>query len=175
MTKLLFHQAFSTFGLFPTTSYKSLADTIDPKVMKESKWVNIPTAYMENKALFSTIIPIVLASVLPYVFLLPSFDPPPTETVQALKNVGDTPLVESMIYLNSLPIFSALGGAMAAASQLLSEDNFSILADIGSVLLLIRMAKIIGTDRDAIIASKVQKIAREFKVSAFNCLWSIVC
>jgi hypothetical protein len=45
------------------------------------------------------------------------------------------------------------------------EAVTSTMIDIFSVLVLIRMSKIIGTDRDCIIAKNVQTAAKDFPVS----------
>jgi len=46
----------------------------------------------------------------------------------------------------------------------LDEGLSSLLSDLVSVIILIRMTKIVGVDRDAVIADKVAQVCREFPV-----------
>lgn len=48
------------------------------------------------------------------------------------------------------------------------ENFFNNLVNAISVLVIIRMSKLIGNDRDSIIAEKVQAAAKEFPVSSTN-------
>jgi hypothetical protein len=54
------------------------------------------------------------------------------------------------------------------------EQVTSTIIDAFSLVLLVQLAKIIGKDRDAVIASKIQSIAKEFPVSRIYCTYCSV-
>jgi hypothetical protein len=80
------------------------------------------------------------------------------------------PIIES--YSNNIdistPLISWLDSTISALTMTElpqgSEDILNTIIDVFSLFLLIRLAKIIGSDRDKIIASKVLAVCKEFPV-----------
>ena len=71
-------------------------------------------------------------------------------------------------------LLAAIGALLNYEPSAESQIEINAAADLFSFLLLIRMAKVIGSDRDRIIASKIQSACKEFSVSCNRCFYSFL-
>jgi len=150
------------------------------------EWINIPAVYAENWNMVKSLLPLALIAVVSAVIgaaanaldangigpipqTLEMF--PPTQLDLAtilpdtLMNSPERQLLSSWI----TPVASKVADVLMAISAALDteltpaqEAAINVVVETFSGLLLIRLAKIIGSDRDKIIASKVMSICREF-------------
>jgi len=156
--------AFSAFGMFPRISNAKLNEQQKPpsEVLEKSQWVNIPGAYVQSSLLARSLRPIAyLAAGLMVIEQLPIF----SSTVDAATFTANVPLPEipwlsTAVDNAHTPHFSSITFEPGKVYEILER-----LGNALSLLLLIRMTKIIGTDRDAIIADKVVSACKEFPVS----------
>ena len=177
-------QMFSALGLFPDVSYKPLSERIPSALLKASQWLSVPGAYFDDRSMLQTLIPIFASSVITtsiasvYV----------TGTVASLEKINDFTTSADTIGSALLPIqittsalLTYLSAIMHSQAEWLTDvgaflstlDHGNILNDLAnlvSVLLIIRMSRLIGTDRDSIIAEKIQATASEFPVSSYVCV-----
>ena len=175
---------FSALGLFPDVSYKPLSERIPSALLKASQWLSVPGAYFDDRSMLQTLIPIFASSVITtsiasvYV----------TGTVASLEKINDLTTTADTIGSALLPIqittsalLTYLSAIMHSQAEWLTDigaflstlDNGNLLNDFAnlvSVLLIIRMSRLIGTDRDSIIAEKIQATASEFPVSPCACV-----
>ena len=117
-------------------------------------------AYLQNKDLKRSLLPLFAASL---ILLL-------VEQIQ-LPGITDSNWDGLAANLQSIPFLTSLLSvpfAPPTTTSLPSSSDMdlygSVLMDIASMLFLVRMTKIIGVDRDAIIADKVSAVCREFPV-----------
>ena len=164
---------FSAFGIFAEESYPEVSKYIPANVMQESQWISIPQVYCADKGLMRGLLPFGAIFVFTYLlgFVLDMGGAAAMDTIQ---HAGQGTIT-------GLPGFgsgSGIGGSLLNnIDNLLSEEVVThegalipfwvyqaadVLVDSLSLLLLIRMAKIIGTDRDLIIASKVKEAALKY-------------
>jgi hypothetical protein len=153
------------------------------------EWINIPAVYAENWNMVKSLLPLVLIAVVSSavgvaadaldargIGPIPlSLDMFPNTQLDLNTILPDNILSSPEKQLLSTwfePIISKLGDALAAISVLMDtewtpgqEAAINIVVESFSAMLLIRLAKIIGSDRDKIIASKVMSICREFPVT----------
>jgi hypothetical protein len=54
---------FSALGLLPEKSYKPLSDRIPGPLLKASQWLSVPGAYLDDRSMMQTLIPIFAASI----------------------------------------------------------------------------------------------------------------
>eukprot|EP01041_Mallomonas_annulata_P005373 gene5373-10741_t len=170
---------FSALGLCADSSNPLLRDLQKPppSVLASSDWLNIPLAYSQNSKLSRSLKPFVaLAAILFAVEQLPFF----TEHADAAVDTFSVPTlgfsdvlantVSSLLPWLAIPSIATSESAIPAASASASIsinltetiEYIQRVVDVLSLLMLIRMTKIIGTDRDAIIADKVNDACREF-------------
>jgi len=134
---------FSAFGMFPqstSTSFKPVLERIPSQTLLESKFLNIPKAYAEDKAMLSSLVPFIVLLVATFFI---DFSPDLT-TASSLSS-------------------SVLGMQLSGSETQLqyTEDLVTSGVDIFALLLLIRMTKLIGTDRDIILAQNIRKVIKE--------------
>ena len=148
----------------------------------QSEWINIPLVYAENWSMVKSLMPLfVIAGVSALltlaadqldaagVGLLTSPNPLPPDITSFHMDpstIGVSPqLIDMARKFNAFvdKIFGLLNFEFTE-DQVFAAD---VVIQSFSFLLLIRLAKIIGSDRDKIIASKVMKICEEFPVQ-FN-------
>ena len=146
--------AFSAFGMAAEQSNRRLARLIPDAVMKASEWVSIPGTYAENASMLKSLMPL-FATLL----LTTSISYFPYEI---FAGVGDIPVGDSAIAHTGLSIGSTLLEFFTYQPPPEVEVAVSSIFDALSFLVLIRMTKVIGTDRDCIIAKNVQATAAEF-------------
>ena len=133
--------AFSSLGLFPTF-FDSFATSsaIDRAILSASNWVNIPLTYLESKKMWKSVLPILLISTVP--------------TLIGSVAVGDVSMVvdASVTSATSMNSLASFYGSFF--------EPLENIIDLLSLLVLVRMAKLIGADRDIIIAEKVDAACR---------------
>eukprot|EP00607_Mallomonas_marina_P004587 CAMPEP_0182425948 /NCGR_PEP_ID=MMETSP1167-20130531/12436_1 /TAXON_ID=2988 /ORGANISM="Mallomonas Sp, Strain CCMP3275" /LENGTH=274 /DNA_ID=CAMNT_0024607051 /DNA_START=616 /DNA_END=1440 /DNA_ORIENTATION=+ len=153
--------AFSALGLCAESSNPLPKSVQRPpsSVLSQSQWVNIPLAYMKDAKLSNSLRPIALIAMgLFLIEQLPIF----SQTVDAAVLTTNVPVPE----LHWDP--TTQEEALTASSAMISIEFGKIIESIQrsvdalSILMLVRMTKIIGTDRDVIIAEKVMNTCREF-------------
>lgn len=140
--------AFSAFGLCAQSSNIASPGQPPAEVLAKSQWLNIPSAYWKNAGLGRSLYPLLVVSLL---FL----------------GLEEIPLfADNSVRASEFPwAFTAPDVSLDSSP---SGNGMSILEhmqrilDYSSMLVLVRMTKIIGTDRDAIIADKVVDVCREF-------------
>jgi hypothetical protein len=170
--------------LLPDASNKALSQRIPESVMKASQWVNIPQAYIDNKQMLKSLYPLLLAALLTTsIGLLPNdID---VSSAASLNSLGTSASIATqftlpalMTSMSQISLFDPLTFDVAtiqasflSLTSLLFRDLSpeveavtTTIADMISILVLIRMAKIIGSDRDRIIAKNIQAAALEFPV-----------
>lgn len=153
--------AFSAFGLFPGISNMKLNAQQRPPsdILEKSQWVNIPAAYFQSSLLARSLRPVAyLAAALMLIEQLPFM----SSSVDAATTTDTLPFpaiswLSTAIDPTVIPYFSSIAVAPVKAYELFERYGNAL-----SLLFLIRMTKIIGTDRDAIIADKVAKACKEF-------------
>ena len=176
-------QAFSALGLLPVKSNSALSDRIPAHIMKASEWVNIPRAYLDNSSMLKSLLPLLYLSTAAFLLEIidVGVDPDASSTAVAMSAATSVAAVQTtapvlmsymagLLHTTELPALdtSLVLSIMTSFGAFLTGDlppEVAMVIDAISVLLLIRMAKIIGTDRDCIIAEKIQTVAAEFPVS----------
>jgi hypothetical protein len=116
---------------------------IDKSVLSSSSWVSIPKAYIENASLSKSIIPLFVFSMLPTILTnwAAGADPGPLDT-----SLIDNGNFESTLVFLSTRFF----------------EQFETVLDIASIFVLVRLAKVIGAERDEIIAQKIDEACRKY-------------
>lgn len=180
---------FSAFGIpYEESLFKSIAQE-NKKMIDKSQWISIPKAYVQDTGLIKSLLPLFLVSIFTAIV---GFIPGPMEQSSdpfSLLNIGAIGAQLSHSSAAPASFATAVAGGMATQTNFLTDFTstvssilntelspqaefvYSTLVDISSLLLLIRLSKIIGYERDKIIASKVLDACREFPVS--NCLFII--
>lgn len=150
--------AFSSFGMSAVESNIPLSQHFnqvnkDNNILAVSQWINIPQAYTDNPALLKSLYPLLAVAFLSTcIGFIPSSQPSSVADIASL----DQTLTSYNIIINTISTFLISDTA---------DNMFQILdvaVNIFALLLLVRMSKLIGTDRDSIIASKVQAICKEY-------------
>ena len=143
---------FSAFGKLPLASDERLSRNIDASALiKESQWVSIPQVYREDENMLKSLYP-----VLAFLFVTTSFQLLPAvnyeDNIASLRdNIAVlNPSLDAFITSRGIDIVSVL-------------DSISFLADMLYVLLLIRMTKLIGADRDVVLATNVQALCAKLE------------
>lgn len=116
---------------------------IDKEVLSSSSWVSIPKTYIENASLSKSIIPLFIFSMLPTILT--------NWAVGADTGPFDTVLIDNGSFESTLGFFSQR-----------FFEQFETVLDIASVFVLIRLAKVIGAERDEIIAQKIDEACRKY-------------
>jgi len=140
---------FSFFGIFSSISGNpQINSKIPDTVLQQSQWLVIPKAYMEDFSMVKSLWPLLLLN-----FISFGLDMYPTmqdTSSQVLPVASDNDI------LNMITSFMQM-----EVPQYIAEP-LSVLVNLLGVLIVIRIAKLIGSDRDIIIASKIQEVAKEF-------------
>jgi hypothetical protein len=163
------------------TSNKALSNTIPEPLLKASRWVSIPGAYLDDFSMLKSLLPLLLASIVTtFVGTLPLFvgdGVMDIENVNVALNADPSAAISTLEVTTSaiMTYFGAIfhdtigsGNFYMSVERYFSGIDFdasgSLFIDAMSLLFLIRMAEVIGTNRDCIIAKKVQSAATEFPV-----------
>ena len=144
--------AFSALGMGAAASNKRLAQVIPTSILAESQWVSIPKAYAENRSMLKSLMPLFVA-----LFVTTTITYFPFADVLVTGNLD-------LDGSNEMPT-TVIGSLLALVSSDPPpevEMFVSSMVDLFSVLILIRLAKVIGTDRDTILAKNIQLTAQEF-------------
>eukprot|EP01039_Chlorochromonas_danica_P004339 gene4340-4760_t len=135
---------FSAIGLF--SKYQE-PYSHDSSVEQEANWVNIPAVYFGRKDMIGTLWPLYVAilgtMILSFLSSLGSM--PNVDNIDA--DVLASPSVEQFFQWITQPNV---------------ESSINLIGDIFATLLVIRLGRLIGTDRDRILASNIQKVCAEF-------------
>ena len=153
---------FSVLGAGPYDSNKRLGERIPRDLLDRCEWLNIPGTYVSNRKMLQGLAPLMLVSLSALVTLaLPLIPGASASPEDALAAASVTASAAS----SGVP---TMGMATSIMSLLTTElpapvsQAIDSVVDVFSLLLLIRLTKLIGTDRDAIIASKVQDACRRY-------------
>lgn len=181
--------AFSGFGVnideFPDTWVRDRNRFQESMALSE--WISIPSVYANNRAMMKSLIPLVVITA--FTTLLGNFPSvgqaadisgavssasAVVDAVQSQLSTIDSPsqLLDPAV---AAPAADVLKSSFASAGHSFVdfltndlspevESKVNLAADAVSALLLIRLAKLIGSDRDRIIASKIQATCKEFSV-----------
>jgi len=153
---------FSSLGLLYRSSNKRIDDKlsiVSPQLLDQSKWISIPTAYFEDPLLIRSLLPLLAVLLLSFMMTITSsFADTPQIDVSSIDlsttslGIENNKFIETIISLFNFFITGDL------------SSNFTgyvdLVIDLFGLLLLIRMGKLIGTDRDRIIASKIQETCK---------------
>lgn len=150
-TKLL---GFSALGLAAESSFPSLARKIqennkinNTSILRQSRWINIPSIYIQQPKMLQSLTPLLVTLLLSSILTYAPFEESiPTQ-------------IDSNSGSSSFGILTSLL-TMQVSDQISELINFAM--DMFGFILLIRMAKLIGTDRDYILASNIQKICKSY-------------
>ena len=151
---------FSVLGSEPYKSYARLGDVCGREILEESEWLSIPKAYLDprNRKMLQGLAPIfaifvlttILGAALPY--------------ADALADPAVAPLLTtSPIPLPTSGLGSAVLSILTSPIPESVEQAVNVVVDLFSILLLVRLTKLIGTDRDTVIAKKVQQVCAQSK------------
>lgn len=150
--------AFSTFGVYPRESYEVLSSRIDGNVLQASEWVSIPRTYARSKAMLKSLGPLfALATFTAAIGFLPEL----SDLASSVSEDVNTAATAATAVATTAGQDSWLHGAISYELPLWARQSADLAADIFSFLLLVRLGKIIGTDRDKIIAANVRQAALE--------------
>lgn len=157
---------FSAFGCLSNNNLTKYIDSqLSPTLLKDSQWINIPVAYAEDYNMIKSLTPILTVALMATLFsIVTNFDESMNgNTILEISRNSGSNILSYIVDLIT-NIDGQSGGLISNSVIGLIDfiDNSDIIVDIFSVLLLIRLAKIIGTDRDRIIASKIQQACEEF-------------
>ena len=148
----------------------------------QPEWISIPRVYAENWNMVKSLLPLAVIAVVSAILGI-------TADVLDENGIGllsqtvpevDSSAVNSAISLPPLvaDLLTTVAKALEESWKLLATSDFeltdeqAIIADTSIqgffILLLLRLGKIIGSDRDKIIASKIMEICNEFPVLSYS-------
>jgi hypothetical protein len=161
---------FSAFGipaedLYPRSELNS--------VIEKKEWISIPDVYIKKKSMAYSLVPL-------FAIMLISFG----LSVLPGNSIADTTMttqsIQSIPFLDQFPIIQPFQTQLVSTINKVNElftilisaqippalqNSINIGADIFALLLLVRLGKLIGADRDRILAGNIQKVCQEFPVS----------
>ena len=145
----------------------------------QSEWINIPLVYAENWNMVKSLIPLVIIAGVSAALSIAA-DQLDAIGIGLLTQPNPISPDVSSFHLDPTTIgFSPQLVDVARTTNTIVDEFFAflnfditeeqafavdVLIESFSLLVLIRLAKIIGSDRDKIIASKIMKICEEFPV-----------
>jgi len=155
--------SFSAFGLLARESNQEIAKLLSSEQLQRSSWLNIPLAYMQNKAMLQGLTPILIISLMTFVI---GFIPFPSPILPYLDPASSSSSIDGFEYdgaASAMAFNSAAWFYNVLFSELPEgiEHTLNSFIDLFSFLLLVRMSRLIGHDRDAIIAQKIQDACRD--------------
>jgi pheromone shutdown protein TraB len=141
--------AFSAFGLWASAS---VPRSVPRTAVRASEWVSIPRVFLESETLGWSLLPLLVLALSPY-------------AVDLVSSVGTSDVSTAVdphtSALWDLLASSPLGVTVEAfRQQLLSSAE--LLIDVGSMLFLVRMSRIIGAERDDFMARNLQAVCRRY-------------
>ena len=138
-------------GLLPKESNPEVSEAIPAAVLSECRWINIPRVYLEQPSLVKSMLPILLVT-----GVVVSMD-----YVTALNLLESLPSDAATVPIPTLPAVLPDGFADTLDSYL------SVFINTIEYSILVRLATLIGTNRDVILAANIQETAKEFKVHKY--------
>jgi len=151
---------FSVLGRSPYDSSPQLGDVCGREVLEKSEWLSIPKAYLDprNRKMLQGLAPIFA------IFVLTTLLGAALPYADALADPVVAPiLTTSPVPLPTTGLGSAVLSILTSPIPAPVEQAVNIAVDLFSVLLLVRLTKLIGTDRDTVIAKKVQQVCAQSK------------
>ena len=141
---------FSAFGRLTRASNERLSTHIESSVLEQSEWIDIPMVYRDDEDMLRSLYPIL---VFLFVTTATQFLP--------LANYGEN---MANLHENIAVLVPALDASLTSLGIEVDAllDSVSFFADILYVLLLLRMTKLIGGDRDIILAENIKTVCGEF-------------
>lgn len=140
---------FSFFGWFPLTSGNQ---NIPNNILKKCEWLVIPEAYIDDSSMIKSLWPLILLNLLSIV--LDYYPPLIEDSSQVISSSASS--------INTDNIFDTITSFLQMEVPPEIAEPLSFFINLLGILIVIRIAKLIGSDRDMIIASKIQEVAREF-------------
>ena len=132
---------------------------------EKSEFINIPKTYTENINMVKSLLPLLLvafaSSSLSFGISMINLDLNIPVPVESFLHSSDNIFFFTQL-INWLD--STISAVVTTELPPGIENIIDPIIDVFSVFLLIRLAKIIGSDRDKIIASKVLSVCKEFPV-----------
>lgn len=172
---------FSAFGAFPQVSINEpeIIDNIDKNILHKSRWINIPVTYVESTQMFTSVIPILLVSTIPTLLATIAVGDDAGSSITSASNFMSTmnqvvaepssflPTIAALFHSSPPPLPSEVTTNLQVSSNLNGLMNsyfetFENVIDVISLFVLVRMAKLIGADRDVIIAEKIDEACRKY-------------
>lgn len=157
--------AFSAFGIYARESYEALSANIDGEVLHRSEWVSIPQTYARSKAMLKSLGPfLALATFTATAGYLPELSDWASSFSHALGSTASSAAAAATTAADSGVAASANANSLGGISYEVPtwlQQSADLAADAFSFLLLVRLGKVIGTDRDKIIAANVREAALE--------------
>ena len=159
---------FSVLGIGPFDSNKALGEKIPRELLDQSEWLSIPQTYWKNRKMFQGLAPLLVISFATTLstLLLPLISGADLSALDAETATATSTIVAAAAAAAAEPgeggVVSSVLGLLTAELPLQLEQAIDYLVDVFSVLLLIRLTKLIGTDRDSIIAGKIQDACRRY-------------
>lgn len=158
---------FSMLGVGPFHSFKRLGESMSRKQLDESEWLNIPLVYATNTRMLQGLMPLLLVAISTPLLSLALNEAGEPEFQATAQDIASASAPVSPAWatdlLASLPPvahdFASSIVDLLSVQQLPEavEILFDTSADLFSILVLIRLARLIGTNRDAVIAAKIQQ------------------
>jgi pheromone shutdown protein TraB len=152
-------------------------------MLAQTKWLSIPRVYAKSAGMLRSLVPLLLVSCFPLLVeavvfadsMLTDMWSTPTDplTADAVLTASTSALTSTVTAAAAIVLEHGLGvshgaaiegaaGAVQGVPWDLVEGSVEGVVDMLSVLVLVRLSKLIGADRDIIIARKTQQASRKF-------------
>lgn len=142
---------FSFFGIFSSLAgQREINSKIPENILKESEWLSIPQAYGDDFSMIKSLWPLISLNLLSVALDYYPFMNDNAPQVLSTALSSDNNILDTMSAMLEMEVPSYIA------------EPLSFMVNLLGVLIVIRIAKLIGSDRDIIIASKIQEIAKEF-------------
>lgn len=143
----------------------AVSDAIE-SALKQSEWINIPKVYLENSSLVVSILPFLILSALLILVDIMTAASPSTSPVSTVSGIDDLNTAISSLSQNDFSGFTStsISDSTRHINHLFLQflvDMLTYSAHIFEFAILVRLSKIIGTDRDKILALNILQIANE--------------
>ena len=152
---------FSALGIGAMSSNQAAAKVVPAPVARRSKWVNIPGVYLESEGLGVSLVPLLAVALFPYIVDLLPFH---TSSLDVSTGEALADAAQQMQSRPSWPLFAENVGTIRAGSQVVKaiSEHAEVFIDVGALIFLVRMAKVIGQERDDLMARNIQRMCRKF-------------
>jgi hypothetical protein len=112
---------FSALGLLPEKSYKPLSDRIPGPLLKASQWLSVPGAYLDDRSMMQTLIPIFAASIFTTSIGSLYVGETVAEITSASAAIGDIAVTSDSVGSVLLPIQVTTSALMAYITALMNN------------------------------------------------------